>query len=725
MTMRPTMRRSPVLAAVAILAAAPFAPATPAGAQQTPTTNRAAAVAATPGAAPRAGAAARAFDLADLGRIVRVADPQISPDGRSIAVVVSRADFDVDRWMPELVLVDVATGAQRQLVAARRGLTQPRWKPTGDRIAFLATEGDGKDAAAQLFVMPTAGGDARRVTSAAKGVQHYAWRPDGREVAFATADEPEKRTGSERFNDSFEVGNDDYLVMAAPTPTHVWLVAADGSAPARRLTSGAWSLPTVRPPGPPAAPLSWSPDGRLLAFTRVPTPHSGDFDSSAVSVLDVAACTASSAQCAPRPVTGAGLYEGFPVFSPDGGRLAYWYPRGGEQGSVTEIHVAPVAGGAGRSVTRGIDRNMARALWMPDGKTLLVGANDGTRVSLWLQPVDGAAAPRKLDLGALSPSSSFWVDVAVGRGGSLAFTATTPDRPAELYYLAAPNAKPRRLTDFNHDVAALALGRTEVVRWAGAAGTSEQNGTLTYPPGYVPGRRYPLVLVVHGGPRAATLETFSPQAQLMAAKGWLVFQPNYRGSDQLGDAYQRAIVGDAGEGPGRDVMAGVAAVTGRGIVDTTRIAVSGWSYGGYMTTWLAGRYPGVWRVAVAGAPVTDWIDQYALGDGNVRRRYGFGGSPYTDTTRLRAYVEQSPISVAPKIRAPTLVMHDVGDDRVTVTQGYKLYHVLRDNGVESKFIAYPISGHNAADPVRQRDVQRRWVEWIEQHFGGPSPTASR
>jgi len=193
-----------------------------------------------------------------------------------------------------------------------------------------------------------------------------------------------------------------------------------------------------------------------------------------------------------------------------------------------------------------------------------------------------------------------------------------------------------------------------------------------------------------------------------------VFQPNYRGSDQWGSAYQRAIRNDAGDGPGRDVMAGVAEVKKRGFVDESRVAVSGWSYGGYMTTWLLGHYPG-WRVAVSGAPVTDWVDQYNLSDGNVGMASSFGGSPWTDTF-MEAYRAQSPITYAGKIRTPTLVMQNTGDYRVTVTQGFKLFHALKDNGVETKFIGYPIPGHNAQDPVRQRDVQRRWIEWIEQHF---------
>jgi len=238
---------------------------------------------------------------------------------------------------------------------------------------------------------------------------------------------------------------------------------------------------------------------------------------------------------------------------------------------------------------------------------------------------------------------------------------------------------------------------------------------LTCPPDFSPSQKYPLVLLIHGGPRAASMLIFSAPAQLMAAKGWLVFQPNYRGSDNLGGAYQRAIVNDAGEGPGHDVMAGIEAVKQKGIVDDTRMAVSGWSYGGYMTTWMLGHYD-IWKAAVAGAAVTDQLDQSTLGDAaNARGATSAWINPQS-MERARA---QSPITYASKIKAPTLILHNVGDYRVTITQSYKLFHALKDAGVTTQFFAYPISGHNATDPVRQRDVQRRWVEWLER-FLNPS-----
>jgi dipeptidyl aminopeptidase/acylaminoacyl peptidase len=241
---------------------------------------------------------------------------------------------------------------------------------------------------------------------------------------------------------------------------------------------------------------------------------------------------------------------------------------------------------------------------------------------------------------------------------------------------------------------------------------------LNLPPGFVERGKYPLVLLIHGGPMSASTEALGDFeglfAQLLAAKGWLVFRPNYRGSTGGGARFQGAIINDVGEGPGRDVMAGVATLQARGIVDSDRMAVSGWSYGGFMTTWLAAHYP-VWRAVVAGAAVTDWFDQYNLGDENVWNGLGLGGSPWMNGNAA-SYWKQSPIAHAGRIRAPTLILANAGDRRVPVTQSYKLYHALKDNGVPTRFIVYPVDGHWPPDPVHQRDLYRRWVDWIYRHF---------
>jgi len=626
--------------------------------------------------------------LDHASNIVRLASVEVSPNGKCVAMVVSRPNYEDNRFDTELVLVDPASGEQRRLTFDRRGVASPKWSPSGDRIAFLA-DSAGK---VQLFVMPMSGGDAQQLTHAANPVQRFAWRPDGAALAYVVADEAEKKTGAERHNGSFEVGNDSILTQAPPVAKHMWLVSANGG-PARRLTSGSWSAG--------AGDLSWSPDGKLIAFVRSSTAHTGDARDNVIHVLDVSSG-------ASRPLTGRSSMEASPRFSPDGRFVAYDYPARGRY-HPTETMLSPVGGGEGRTLTRALDRNTQLIEWTRDGSAVLVAGNDQTKTGVWLQPLEGAA--RRVDLAG----GSFTREPAISTGshGEIAYVAATPSNPGELFWKASPDAAPKQLTHFNDAVSQLALGKTERLVWKSDAYTLD--GVVTYPPDFKPSGKYPLLLDIHGGPTSASKQGFSPRAQLLAAQGWVVFEPNYRGSDNLGDAVQSGIINDAGEGPGRDVMRGIEELRKRGWVDEKRIGTGGWSYGGYMTAWLLGHYPDVWKAAVAGAAAVDRMDSYNFSDINVGFGPMLGGSPWADGL-LQKYRAQSAIEYVNRIKTPTMILHNTKDERVLITNGYKLYHALRDRNVPVKFIAYPVAGHSAPDPVHQRDVLRRWVEWFNGHF---------
>lgn len=646
------------------------------------------------------------YDFDTPGKVVRVGDPQIAPDGKSIAITVTRSNFAENRNDTDIVLVDAATKSQRVLTFGRRGAGNPRWSPDGTQLAYTATI----DNRAQVFVLPLSGGDSRQVTRAATGVQNFSWRPDGKAIAYNAFDEEPKKEGEERFNRAFEVQHNHYLMQEAPRPSHLWLQTLDGT-PAKRLTSGSWTLPVAFPPGPPPPAASWA-GNNAVAIVKLPTPYSGDFDRSQIQILD----TTTGAM---RALTGRSKQETQPVVSPDGTKVAYWFPKDGESKNVNHIFVTSISGGEGSSVTKSLDRHILRAIWTPDSKALLIAAAEGISVGIWMQPLDGSA-PKKLDTGNLVASGGFGLDATISGDGRIALVASSSSRPAELYYYASASAKPERLTSFNDHIAALELGKVESIEWTFEGHT--QDGVITYPPDYQAGRKYPLVLYIHGGPRSSSKASFSGRAQLMAAQGWIVFEPNYRGSDNRGNAFQAAIWNDAGAGPGRDVMSGLEQLKKRGLVDETKMAVSGWSYGGYMTTWMIGNYPGIWKAAVAGAAVTDMIHQYDLGDSNVRRGASFGGSPYTDPKRLQSFIEQSPMNKIPQARTPTLILALTGDYRVPPTQSYRLYHALRDNNVPVKFFAYPLPGHNASDPVHQRDIDRRWIGWLKAYLDGTAPS---
>jgi dipeptidyl aminopeptidase/acylaminoacyl peptidase len=652
-------------------------------------------------------ASGQPFKLEDLRKLVHLDEPRISPDGRRIAVIVSTPDWKTDKSQQEIDLVDVASGARRPLTWKREDLSSPRWSPDGTRLAFIAKDNQGKDDDGkadagkdddgqqdQLYVMPMDGGDARRVTQARHGVDAFSWSPDGRQLAFVTSDDPANEKAIKQHDDAFQVTDNHFLTRKALASSHLWVVSSAGGE-ARRLTEGNFSLETDQQDSAPEP--SWSHDGRSIAFVRFPGPYWGPSFHAVVDSISVDGGK-------PTPlVTDEGVLEA--SYAPDGGTLAFVRPRGGDQNNGSAVYAS--IDGHSRDLTQALARNIGDYAWLPHGKALLLAGGDGTRSVLWEQPLSGTA--RKLDLGEVESGGN----VSVSDKGSLAFVGSTRMHPGELYVMDSTHARPRRLTNLNGFVDDLSLGRTESIDWQGPDHFQE-DGVLTYPVGYQAGRKYPLVLVIHGGPEAGSTVGFAPLPQLMAAAGFLVLQPNYRGSTNLGDAYQHAIFRDTGDGPGKDVMAGLAAVQKLGIVDDNRIGVSGWSYGGYMTTWLTGHYP-IWKAAVSGAALTDWVMDYTVSYYQTGDTYFFGGSPWTAKYR-DIWREQSPITYAHNVTAPTLIMGDVGDPNVPLVNSYEWFHALRDAGVPVEFYAYPVDTHFPKDIVRTTDVYRRWVGWMTQHL---------
>jgi dipeptidyl aminopeptidase/acylaminoacyl peptidase len=661
-------------------------------------TLRAAAAAAALWACATVTPAAQAPTVRDLARQVRLSDPRISPDGKTVAAVETRADLESDEFRSEIVLVDLASGEMRPLTRARLHAGAPRWSPQGTALGFVAPDADKNG---QLFVLSMSGGDALQLTKGKDGVSQFAWSPDGASIAYAIVDPKPELKGEDKYRTAFRVGNDDFTISEAVRPTHLWLVPAQGGE-ARRLTSGAWSLPSSLPPGPPVSPIAWSKDGKSIVLVRQETPSTGDQLLARIEVLDVASG-------ALRPLTGDTTLEGYPRVSPDGASVAYWRNRNAHAWEFQDVWLAPFAGGAGHDLSAHLEVNVYGTWWAPDGKALLVGGNIGTTVGLWRLGLDGSSV--RIPLADVMPTNGYWLDTDVGPHGEVVFVGQTKTDPYELYLVAPGGGTPKALTHENAALSDLALARSETVSWKGPAGRT-LDGVLTYPAHYSQGRRYPLVLLVHGGPNSASRERFSLLPQLVAAQDWFVFEPNYRGSDNSGNAFYASIYRDAGQGPGEDVMSGVEYLKGRGLIDPSRMAVSGWSYGGFMTTWLAGHYP-VWKATVAGAAVTDWVEMYDLSDGNVTQSEATGASPYVGDG-MAINRRQSPSSSMTRIRAPTLIMCNTGDFRVPITQSYGLYRALKDNHVTTEFYAIPTGGHFPGDPVRQMDVYQRWVDWLKR-----------
>ncbi len=648
------------------------------------------------GAVPAAAAPRRPIDLPVLRELATLQDPQIAPDGQHVVLIVRRADFRANAYRNELVLVDARTGARRTLVRERDDVSSPRWSPRGDRIAFIATppKDDAKPGAApaepapQLYVLRLDGGEPARITTAAKGVESFAWRPDGGGFAYVAQDESPDAKRIEAHDDWFEVGDEAWTARAAPLAKHLWTIRADGTR-ARRITRGAFSLD---------AEPAFARDGRTVYTVRTPV-STNRYRRRAIVAIALPGGRI-------RTLTAAGRSADAPVVSPDGTRLAYGaeHPAAFSQ---TEAYVRNLSGGSVRDLSARLDRSVQFALFAPRGE-VVVGANDGTRDRLFALAADGT--PRALPLGEVDLSGS----ATVAHDGTLAFVGTSAQRPAELYLLRPGAPAPRRLTDVNRTVAARALAPTRTIAWRSADGFAP-TGVLTEPVGMVRGRRYPLVVVIHGGPTATSTLGFSSLAQLLAARGWLVFAPNYRGSDNQGRRFAQATVPHIASAPARDVLDGIAAVERLGIVDATRIGVSGWSEGGLLTSWLIG-HDHRWRAAVSGAAVNDWTAYADLTDAQDFTPAYLGGSPWTNP-RLRAlYDAESPLTYAAAVTTPTLLMSDSGDQRVPTPLAYEFYHALRAAGTPTELVIVPARGHFPSDPLHREDVNRRWVDWFATHF---------
>lgn len=444
------------------------------------------------------GAWAAGFTLADIARITHLSDPQISPDGSRIALLVTTADVASNKPHQDIELVETASGARRVLTRDREGLASPRWSPDGALLAFLAKApgsppgpdkpdektaepGDGAGLP-QVYVMPMNGGDAQRVTFAPQGVSAFAFSPDGKEIAFVAPDAPPNAKAVKAHNDVFEVTDNHFLTRAPAASSHLWLIATSGGK-AKRLTEGAFSLDVDQSEDGPTP--AFSPDGKTIAFTRYPGPWTGPSFHAVIGAVT----PAGGALFVLEGGEGSSQFR----YAPRGGAVAWRRPRGGDQNNGMAVYVRD--GGDTIDATVGLARNIDNYAWLPDGKSLLLAGPDGTHAVLWVQPIHGTAT--KLNLGEVEAGA----DASVAGNGAIALIGNTPTHPDELYVIDGPGAAPRRLTNFNAFADKISLGETRTIDWTGPGGFHE-DGVLVLPPGFDPHGKYPLVLVIHGGPAA-------------------------------------------------------------------------------------------------------------------------------------------------------------------------------------------------------------------------------
>lgn len=643
---------------------------------------------------------ARTLHIEDTRRVVSIQEPAISPDGREIAFVAIFSDYAKAGYTQRLFLLDRGTGVTHVLVDGN-GVSVPRWSPDGRSLGYLAVAGPG---AHRQLVVRDETGRSRIVTTSVNDVNDFAWRPRGGTIAFSAYDKADTR-------DYFDVDDNDYT-QTIPVPSlHLWLVAAKGG-PARRLTSGSWTVAPTDPGGIFTSQFAWSLDGSHLLYTRIKNAFPGDDEYTTIHSVDVATGTTTKLTTNPA-------FELTPLPGPNG--IVYSYPVGGDYLAENALHL--IRSGNDSILSRALDRNIGGAMWMPGGRALMLCGNDGPHTSAWLLTLGGTVtrvALGSLDITCDSTSSSTFdcgIAASVASDGGIAFVGTDPTRAPELYYLSRIGAQPRRLTHFNNWLGELSLGKMTQFHWTGPNNEPE-NGVVTYPPNAVAGKRYPLVVFPHGGPGMASTDTFVPdvwpEAQLIASRGYVVFQPNYRGSDDHGNAYMTSIERDTVRGPSDDIMSGIAAVKKLPSVDPTRVAVCGWSYGGLLTSWLESQYHD-WKAAVSGAAVNDEAEEYNFSISNVQNRYYMGARPWVgDGPKI--YAAESPLTYAAQITTPTLIWSTTGDPVVPTTMSYSMYHAMRDNDHTVKFVEFVAPTHGPSNPRNMEEITKEWLDWLDRYL---------
>ncbi len=612
----------------------------------------------------------------DVLALKNVSDPQISPDGKWVAYVVSVADFKENGFDTDIWLVSTAGGRPWRLTNSRKADNSPRWSPDGSRIAFVSA----REERNQVWLISPTGGEADKLTDSRAGVQAFAWSPDGGRIAFvAQRDSTPEEQRRRRERDDAQVVDAEFRF------SRIWVIEVE-SKKSSEVASGDFQASDPR----------WSPDGRHLAYVLTPSPKADDSGLADIHVVEVA--TGKSRKLIDNPGP-----DGSPRWSPDGRWIAYLSRRDGKVATgQQDLMIVAAEGGAPRQVTTGFLYQPGSPLWSPDGRTVYFTSGVRTTTQLWSVPSAGGSPRQLTDRAGVMSGGSL-----AGDGVTLAFTVAEVRNPAEVYVTRLAGAsEPRRLTDHNPDVRSLALGRSEVVRWKSSDGM-EIEGLVLYPPDYQPGRRYPPIAFIHGGPAGAWTQGFPGSwgnyGHVWAGKGWVAFYPNVRGSSGYGESFLLANVRDWGGGDYRDIQTGLDELVRRGIADPARLGQSGWSYGGYMTAWTltqTDRFKGV----MVGAGLTNMYSMYSTNDLQTTLEEYFGAEPWDDE---EAYRRASAMVYIKQAKTPTLIMHGANDLRVPIGQAQELYMGLRKNGVPVEMVVYPRQGHGLAEPRLQLDKMKR------------------
>ena len=643
----------------------------------------------------------------DLTRLRGVSDPQISPDGSRVAFVMTTASEERDEYLSNVWVVDVKGGEPRRLTTGPTKDTLPRWSPDGRWLAFVSDRGAKKKS--QLYAMPAAGGEATQLTDLPNGVfgqGGVAWSPDSTRLAFVTRvggwQEPEREEDRGKSRPAHVISTLKYrfegVGFTYDRRPHIFVVPVAGGPP-KQITDG--DFPDVWP--------TWSPDGARIAFVAE-RHETRDIDVND-AIYEVAADGGEPRRISP---TLAPMWA--PAYSPDGRAIAHAGMRVAEDGYNFLLFLQPADGSERICLTEALDRSAWDAVppaWSADGEwVLFVGRDHGT-YPLYRVRAKGGELPVAI-VGGRRTVNGF--SVAQGRG-AVAFTATEPTTPTELFVCKADGSDERQLTHLNREWnAVVELSVPE--RFAFNRAGFDIDAWVMKPVPFDPAKRYPGLLWIHGGPHREFADTYWHEAQVEAAAGYALIYVNPRGSQGYGEGFSRASVGDWGGGDFADLMTGLDEALHRfPFIDGGRLGVIGVSYGGFMTSWVVG-HTERFKAACSKAAINNVATH--LGTSDIGWHWTVteqgGVPPWEDVGR---YVDRSPVAYAPSIHTPLLIVHGESDLRCNIVEGEQLFVALKRLGREVVFVRVPDAGHGFGALGRPRQRLERFriiLDWFAKYL---------